>query len=521
MPPQNQDPFDLTSSPPQPAPAPQPIAPPTPQPAPAAMPRSAELDAQAAAIPSQDPFSSGQVIAPAAAEPTPQQFQAEPQPVPPQPFQPPQAPQTQPAGAWPPSDAQPYATQPKSGKKKLIVPFIILVVLLMLMGGVYAFAFYIPNRPENVWSNGVNRSGQALKALVEKSTAEDNAEKFTKSDIALDIEATAQEQTYNGSFVAKVDGNNTNGNLKFATSGGEEQLSLGADLISKVAEGNQLPDSYVRLNGLKQLASLGILPKTYNKYDNKWIAIEAEYLETILSPEDIEQQKEQLSTADITELTNAFMTPTLDRVFSTEPDKAVFENREFVGKEDVDGKATYHYKVGVNKENFVAYCKAAAESVMSTSAYQKTPFAQPNNLQQEKDAAMKSCDESGADIKTEDVFDLWIDNEQKIIYKVRFTDKEQPDAYVDIGQNYDGGDNIEFFAHYHDGQSQTDANFTISTNLSSGSTTGKVQVENKGQGFPYTLTVTLTAKPYDGEVDTTTPEPNIPIQKILKELGLQ
>lgn len=264
---------------------------------------------------------------------------------------------------------------------------------------------------------------------------------------------------------------------------------------------------------------MDLLPAKFGTFDNKWIAIEANYLKTVLSPEEIEAQGEQLTSDDYSELVNAALEPTLERVFSTDPSKAVFENREFIGKEDVDGKSAYHYKVGINTPNYVSYCKALVESVMSTNAFQKTPLANKDNLDAQKQEAQQSC-ENDHDVNEENTFDLWIDAKQKIIYKVRFTDEKQPGSYVDLGQNYDGGDNLEFFAHFHDNSSLTDANFTINTNLKEGNTTGKLTVESKSEAFPYNLTISLNAKPYNGDIDTTTPQPTIPVKKVLQALGL-
>lgn len=426
-----------------------------------------------------------------------------------------------PQASWPPTDQQPFVTAPqKTGKKKFIVIAIIVGIIVAIAGSVYAFAFYIPSRPENIWNSGINRSGQALKGLVQKTSEQIDNESYAKSEVTLDVAASVQGQSFSGSINGKFDQTGTNSKLTLASNSDQIDLDLSADIISRIAEGQQLPDSYVRVQGLKKLAAMDLLPPKLSTFDNKWIAIEADYLESVLSPQEIEAQQEQLTSDDYNELANAALEPTLDRVFSTEPSKAVFENREFVGKEDVDGKSAYHYKVGINTANYVSYCKALVDSIMSTNAFTKTPYADKDNVESQKQQAHQSCDNIGEDVDPENVFDLWIDAKQKIIYKIRLTDEEQPGAYLDLGQNYDGGDNIEFFAHFHDNSSLTDAHVTLSTNIKDGDTTGKITVESKSEAFPYNMSITLNAKPYDGEIDTTTPQPTIPVEKVLRALGL-
>ncbi len=455
--------------------------------------------------------------------PTPgQQFQPAAQTAVPQPDAQPIEPAPQAQASWPPTDQQPYFTPPKkSGKKKFVVLALVLGVVLAVVGSVYVFAFYIPNRPENVWNSGINRSGQALQSLAEKSTEQLKSETYAKSEVTVDVTASAQGQNFSGSVTGKFDKTGSNSVLVLKSDSDQLKLNLSADVISKIAEGQQLPDSYVRIKGIKQIAALGMLPHAFAKFDNTWIAIEADYLKSVLSPEDSEEaEQEPLTSDDYSELVNAALTPTLDRVFSTDPSKAVFENREFIGKEEVDGKSAYHYKVGINGANYVSYCKALAESVMSTNAFAKTPVADKENLPAQKENAQQSCESLDENITEQDTFDLWIDSKQKVIYKVRITNEDQPGSYVDIGQNYDGGDTIEFFANYHDDSSQTDANFTLSTNLKEGNAT---PVADRWSpqimlGMPVLIPESYVAD--SGEIDTATPQPNIPIEKVLKTLGL-
>lgn len=412
---------------------------------------------------------------------------------------------------------------PKSKKKLLIIGAIVAAVLILAVAGV-VFGYYLPNRPENVWKASVNRTGKALDELVDRSTQQERLDSFRKSDVQASMTANVGEATYSGSLDVKYDEVKTNGQLVIAAEGDNipDNSQFKVSFMSELAEGRQYPTVHLLLTGLKSFGLDSYLPPAMVAYEGKWIKVDSEYLAGMASfaPDAAEDQQE-LSSEDIAELVNAVRNPTVDRVFSTDSDKAVFENRGFVKKEKIDGKETYQYKVGINKANVRNYCKALVESVMSTNAYKELSWVNMDTYDEDKARVIKECDDMDLDnIKDNDTFDVWVDKKYKLIYKARINDRDSQDVYYEIGQNYTGGDDATLFVNFHDGSAKTDARYSMTVNTVTSTTDASLTYENKGSDDPIKLSFELSAKPLAGEIEVVPPVGAVLIQDILKQIGV-
>lgn len=439
-------------------------------------------------------------------------------PLPPRPIDPLQAAQNDALAGFP------SPIQPKKSKKKLIIISIIVAVLIIAGAATYVFAFYIPNKPENVWRTSMERSGQAVDKLVAATTEPATIDSFEKSDMNLTIDADFDGSTYNGSLKVLSEPKEYNAEMELAAEGpDDESLELSAKLIAEILDTSRYPNIYLQVTGLKALGDNQLLAPEIAAYDGKWIAIESTYFESLgLTPPPKEDATfDDINSEDVAELSKAVTTVTVDRVLSTDPSKAVFENRSFVNKEEVDGKKTYHYKVGINKNNLREYCKAVVGQVMDTSAYQKISAADDAQIVKDKEKYQKECADMDLNsIKDDQTYDVWVDMKYKLLYKVRIPTEGQPGTYTDIGQNYSGGDEAALFVKYHNTDDQVDANFTMTINTATSTTTGKFTYENTDPSRNRKVTITLDAKPYKGEIDTTKPAGAVPIQEVLQKIGL-
>lgn len=410
---------------------------------------------------------------------------------------------------------------PKSGgKKKLLVGGLIALVILVLLGAGFVFAFYLPNRPATVYNTSVDRSGEAFKEVINRATEKSRLERFTKSDLNLTIQAKAGGQTFDGSYTTQFDKDKSKGTLTLKSNTDDIDLNLSADFISEILAGKQFPNSYFRVNGLAPLVEAGVLPSTLAKYDKQWIGVDAAYFESMLGSyanTTEEQQQQQLSSEDITEMVRAATDATAEYVFTSNASKAVFTNQGFVKAETINNTKMNQYNVSLNTANATAYCKALAERVMGTSGYKKTPFAGGDQEAAKKDA-LKSCDDNAKDAGDKNTFTIWVDTGRKLIHKVRVTPKEKADQYVEFGQNYVGGSEVGFFVHYHSDTEQQDATFTLNSNIETGNASGTLQFEGKGDN-PFSVTVKLEAKPFEGSIDVTPPAASTPLQEVLRQLG--
>lgn len=408
----------------------------------------------------------------------------------------------------------------KSKRKKLLLAGGAIAFFLVLASAV-AFGYYLPNQPDNIYKTGVNRSAKALDKLVNAATEKSKLEAFKKSDITLSLDAKYKNTSYSGSFNAKFDGSKADGGINFVSKqASKPDQTFSAKFLGELPAGSQYPNIYVQLNGLKALGIDNYLPG-FAAYDGKWIAILSDYLKSLgTAPTAAENSKKQLTTDDIAELARAATSVTVDYVFSAEPGKAVFEKKSYVGKEKVDNTNAYHYKVGLNKDHLKAYCKAMINKIYSTNAYKKLPWVDEKTVDKDKQAALKDCDSSYNDIKTDTTYELWVDAKYKLIYKIRIPDAADKETYTDIGQVYKGGDSVSLFAAYHNGKDKTDDKFTLDTNLKTNTTKGTLTFSGGEPDNKYDIKITLDAKPYNGEINTNKPTGAIPIQDVLKQLGI-
>jgi hypothetical protein len=405
----------------------------------------------------------------------------------------------------------------KKSRKKLIILVAIILVILLVVSGV-VFGLYLPNKPANVYKTGFSRTGKALNEMVNSATEQSKLDAFKKSDVTLDINAKYGQESFTGNLNAKFDASKVNSGLEFKTAGSGQATNITAKILAEIPQNSQYPNIYFQVTGLKALGVDSFYPGLSN-YDGKWIAITADYLKSLGNvPTAEETNKKQLTAGDFSELAKAFTAPTVDYVFGSDQDKAIFQQTSFVAKEKVDDVNTYHYKVSFNEDHAKAYCKAIVDSVYSTGAYKKLPWVDENNVEKDKDNAKKDCDESDPNQKNLQ-YDLWIDAKYKLIYKIRETDTTKKDTYFEIGQLYKGGDDISLFFNYHSGEENMDGKLGLNTNLKTAVTSGTFSIDGgEGEG-KYNVKVTLSAKPLQGNVQVEKPANSIPIDQFLQSLG--
>lgn len=490
-------------------------------------------------VPPNQPEPSAPPAPPVTASPPMAAQQISPSPAPPaqpaQPAQPVAAPPSQPAPLPPTTDPQtiiqndalagfPPMAQPKRSNKKRIILAAVAALLIIAATATYVLAFYIPNRPENVWQTSVERTGEAAKKLTAAATDKSKIDSYKKSDIKVKVDAEYADYKYNGELKLIFDTKKYNGELNFTSDGpNSDSEEIKTKFIAEVPDNSQFPNAYLQVTGLKSLVGAGILPAEFGTYDGKWIALESAYLESLGTTRLTEEIKssDDISSEDIAQLSAAVTEVTAERVFSNDPNKAVFENRGFVKRDTVDGKKTYQYKVGLNKDHAREYCKAMVDRVMSTKAYKNIAKFEDDQLSKEKESARNECQDMKLDgFKDDQTYDVWVDAKYKLIYKVRIPDADQSGTYTDIGQNYTGGDEVSLFVKYHSREGKTDASFSLTFNTANSNTTGKYTYESRAREKTTKATIILEAKPYKGEIDVTVPAGAVSIQEVLKKIGL-
>ncbi len=410
----------------------------------------------------------------------------------------------------------------KKSKKKLFLLTGGGALLALLLAGGFVFGYYLPNTPSHVWSTGLNRTGKALDSIVTSATEEKKLETYKTSEISGNFKATYGGQSYSGELTSAFDDANSDSGLTIST---KDKTGKTTDLKvlakTNIASGNNFPDIYFQIVGLKSLGLDQYIPNI-SSYDSKWIQIDSKYLESIgatyLSGTDNNQK--EVTSSDVAELARSATNVTTDYLLTTDKDKAVFTQQSFVGKETVDGVKAYHYTVGIDKDHAKAYCTALSNAMLSSNAYKKVAQPKDDELAKAKENAAKDCQTTvDEDFKATDTFDLWVDSKYKLVYKVRVYDEKDKGIYTDIGQLYKGDDKLSLFAAWHDTKAKSDSKFTVDTDLKTNATTGTFTAKSDSEDSPYDLTATVKATLSNKDIKFTKPSPTVPIQDVLAAFG--
>jgi hypothetical protein len=438
------------------------------------------------------------------------------------------------------------------GRRKLWVGITAGVALAAGAVAVYVFGFYIPNLPENVWKSSLQQSSQAIGVATSRLTSQDMVSKYSKSSLDGSFNFSSADYTASGSASAKYDSTSAVADLTASLkTGTEAEKKLAASVILNQAKDKVYPTIYLRLSGLKSLGLDYFMPGLAG-YDGKWIVMDEAYLKSIGSEPTTAQQasEQQITAQDLADAAKAVINTTTDYAFSTDPSKAVLEQKSFVGKEKVDGVDTYHYTVGINTEHARAYCVAVSNAYLQTNLAKKLTPSESDRSQQAKDDA-DGCKRDTTDQEiAKSKYDLWVNMRYKVVYKVRVAEAADTANYTDVGQNFDGSDTMHLFVNANSHQKvddggdcancaqengasnsgQTSAIYTTSSSkvtvdVNTSAATVVVNLsgngDNGGANGKYTFKGAVSSKPYQGAIDTSKPSGATPMSEILKSLGLQ
>ncbi len=415
--------------------------------------------------------------------------------------------------------ATPTTPPPKKPHKKLVVFSAVGAVLLLAITAGVVFGLYLPNTPASVWKTGINRTGTALNTVIATATEPSKLESYKSSEISGTADATYDAQHFSGTFSSKFDQNTSDSGLAVAfknSSGKTEQVT--AKLLTNRGKTSTYPDIYLQLTGMKALGLDSFIPGI-SSYDGKWIMFDSQYLESIgivyFGGKDASQK--QVTSVDIAAAIKTATDVTNEYLLTTNSEKAVLTKDSFVGKETVDSVKTYHYRVGIDQAHATQYCIALGTAMYDTEAYKKLSGSDDAEIAAAKKKLDDSCKEGvTSELKSNDTYDLWIDSSHKLVYKVRITDTKG--SYGEIGQRYNGDDNLTLLFASHDAERKSDSAATITTNLHTNQTTGTYTDKSTGSS-PYNITVKVQVKALTENVKFTKPSSVTPIQEIMSKLN--
>ncbi len=208
-------------------------------------------------------------------------------------------------------------------------------------------------------------------------------------------------------------------------------------------------------------------------------------------------------------------------MFTSDTEKSVFVNKQYLGKEDVEGVGTFHYEVGLDKANYKEYCEAVSKVFLDSPAYKKLFSKTDQELEANKQSLGDDCKKASDEIKDDHTFEMWIDSKYKLIKKVRvYSNKDDKGEYFEFGQNYDGSDKVSFFFASASDKGGFNSKTTLTTDLNTGESSGELTFNGGSDTGKYDGKITLTAKPLGDDFDITPPSDAVKIEKVLKDIGI-
>ncbi|MBI2588819.1 hypothetical protein HYW35_01215 [Candidatus Saccharibacteria bacterium] len=420
-------------------------------------------------------------------------------------------------------------------KKRILLA---LIPLLLIGSGAGAYlGFIAPNQPQNIWNTALSRTAKGYNKLTEYA-AKPRATKGTS--LKGSFKST-------GSLASDgvIEGSSLDDNGDYKGSISASGLKIGIELKTIKSPGNS-PDIYFKLDGLQGLGTLlgGDTPEltdALNSLNNQWYFVDHTFFDQF-SPGT--NTSTQITSADISSILQAVGGATREYIFTNNKAKAALALKQVIGKEKQDGRSVYHYQADINKQNLKSYIDRLCSNLKSSNLIK---FLAGDS--QALDQAL-ACDSLKADVDNlskSKTADVWVDTQTKLVHKIKFnfthtgqtgdvelfpgadqnpSSPSQENGYVEIYQNYIGGDEFPFGLNYYRESSQADVGKTttsgtlqlkinMKTNIFD--IIGKMDLDQFGDKSGYNLNLTIA--PSSTGVQVQKPDKAKTIIELLNDLG--
>ncbi|MDQ2973445.1 MAG: hypothetical protein M3Q79_03115 [bacterium] len=396
------------------------------------------------------------------------------------------------------------APQPKPQKHlpKLLIPLV--VTLALLGGGAYAYLGVYMQQPNVVWKDSLSNTSAALKSFNNfDQLATMQGSEFKGS---LNVEKpTAATATFEGK--AKDNNSTTKGSV--SVSGAKVDF----DIRTIAVENNDYPDAYFKVTGLNSVAGAlgGEQAEMLNEFENKWFFADhtlfAQAAQSATTSDSLPPSIE-FTEDDIRNIRTSYSEVLENYVFTSDESKSIMKRSGEPTQEDFDGKSSVKYPVELQKENTKAFLTSLKDATKETKLEE---LLAPGDKSLEEvlnfDEMIKSLEEEDlSKIKLE----VWVDKGRKFIRNVRITPPadDSGSGHIDIGINYDGGDEYPFYIRF-DGKDDQNNQMQGAVNLTSNRANKEVRLNmniTTGGTSAVSAKFDVTIKPSDAVVNVEKPE---------------
>jgi hypothetical protein len=375
---------------------------------------------------------------------------------------------------------------PSRGRKRRVVVGVLIFILLLGGGAAAYFGYLLPRNPEYALQKALQNTAAGYDRLVTYADEQKDVKGF-KVDGSFKLEGIVAAD---GTFDFTSYQNQGQGKFDIGAAG----VRFGLETRLLVQGSSTSPDIYVKATGFKGLESIfgSAMTPSANQMvtglDNQWIVIDHTAFDQLKSMV-TEAGAPSLSHDDMIAIARVVGRVNKDHLWTTSSDKAVFTLAQKLGTEDKDGHKSHHYKIGYNKTHLKTYLTTLKNELGKTKLAELAPDKDVGKLL-EFDELIKSVDK----LKGTSTAEVWVDAKAKLVRAVRFNDQKKAGDFVEIGLNYNGGDDYPFFLSQKlTDRGTTEGKVTLTLNPKANTLKFDLKAEFKPEQSPKTV-LTATAK---------------------------
>lgn len=461
--------------------------------------------------------------------------------------------------------------QSKRHSKKPLILSLAAAFVILAGSAVFVFGYYLPNTPERVWSTALDRTGDQMTTIVEAFQDPDALDTFDKTRATLTGtiagESYGKTYDYELSVDSLSDDATSQSMAGFKMKSDDSEYDVSADIRTALPDDAIFPNVYFKLSGLSSLGLDTYLPNI-SKLDNRWIAVEQDFIEEKFVDQIQEMQEssgserdglEDVTNENIVSIVADVNTVTQEYVFTSDTEKAVFIMDSFVATEQSEGIEANHYMAKISKQNATKYCLAVVNKLTANDGMKKF-YGDDESFVNAVEDAKAECRDYDPDFDWNRAFDIWIDKTHKIFHKIRVyedLDKKnqeyqelkeecveryeeshryieervdtycgyyddmivEGESYYEVGQVYEGGSRFVLFSNFvtDTNISKSSGRVDMSIDAISLAVGGSVKYTSKNPDNDDTMEVTaiISTEPYAGDIDSSKPANTMSIQEAI------
>lgn len=400
----------------------------------------------------------------------------------------------------------PAAVETKTGRKKLpkLLP-VALIAALLVGGGAYAYTGVYKQQPSVLWDDAMSNTSKGLSQLSSYDNLTQEGSKFNAS---FNVE---KPLAASGSISGKARGNQVDVSGSVSASGAKVDFSV----LSKTAEGSEYPDIYAKVTGLSSVTAFTgpQIGAQLAQFENQWFFVDHTLLAQAANSaaqSGTDKTDINFTEEDIKKIRENYTNVLNDYVFTSDKAKAIASPTGDTVKEDFDGHASVKYKVELNKDNLKSFTVALKDAAKGTKL--ESMLGAENKTLDETfnfDELSKEIDKIDTGKATAEV---WVDKGTRLVRNIRIAPEvDNGTATVDIGLDYNGGDELPFYIRINGDDDEAKGTIAIglkaNKNSSKAELTVNVDMDFKAaRGQDIKASLKLTSEPSNEDVNPAKPD---------------